>query len=125
MNLKEITLARSGFGDGDGSITSDPEHYYAESGTYIVCLVIGDSALGCFDTYCQIWVGGIEDCIDESVMDTTIECTAVYEPVCMVAMASPMTMNITPIIMVVCSWTEGRVYLMVWKRKYWGHETGS
>ncbi|HPE96892.1 MAG: PKD domain-containing protein [Chitinophagales bacterium] len=71
------------FGDGDGSITSDPEHYYAESGTYIVCLVIGDSALGCFDTYCQeIWVGGIEDCIDESVMDTTIECTAVYEPVC-------------------------------------------
>jgi PKD repeat protein len=71
------------FGDGDGSITSDPDHYYAESGWYLVCLVIGDSTLDCFDTHCQeIWVGSIDDCTDTGIIDTSFGCPEIYEPVC-------------------------------------------
>lgn len=71
------------FGDGDGSISSDPDHYYAEAGVYLVCITIGDSTLGCFDTYCQeVIVGGIDDCIDTAMIDSSYACTEEYEPVC-------------------------------------------
>jgi PKD repeat protein len=71
------------FGDGDGSISDDADHYYSEAGTYLVCLTIGDSTLGCFDTYCQeVIVGSVDDCIDPSVIDTSYGCTEEYVPVC-------------------------------------------
>lgn len=71
------------FGDGDGSISEDPDHYFAEAGTYLVCLTIGDSTLGCFDTYCQeVIVGSVDDCIDPSVIDSSFACTEEYVPVC-------------------------------------------
>ena len=71
------------FGDGDGSISSDPDHYYAAAGVYLVCLTIGDSTLGCFDTYCQeVLVGGLDDCVDPALIDSSFACTDEYEPVC-------------------------------------------
>ena len=39
------------FGDGDTSIMQNPQHTYALSGTYYVCLTAGDSCIN--DTYCD------------------------------------------------------------------------
>ncbi len=55
------------FGDGGFSEDQNPEYYYYENGTYLVCLTImSDSANNCFDTYCEEIVigngGGGSDC---------------------------------------------------------------
>jgi len=49
------------FGDGEVSIEEDPEYYYAEAGTYLVCIAIGDTSLGCTDLYCEEIVLTITD----------------------------------------------------------------
>ena len=40
------------FGDNKSSTSANPQHVYAKSGTYRVCLTIVDSARTCIDTYC-------------------------------------------------------------------------
>lgn len=41
------------FGDGDTSILAQPNHYYAQPGTYVACLNIYDSYIGCFQSLCD------------------------------------------------------------------------
>lgn len=40
------------FGDGNGSTSANPTHYYSAAGVYTVCLMVGDN-VGCVDTICQ------------------------------------------------------------------------
>jgi PKD repeat protein len=40
------------FGDGNGSSSANPTHYYNAAGVYTVCLLVGDN-VGCVDTVCQ------------------------------------------------------------------------
>ncbi|MEO0468146.1 MAG: PKD domain-containing protein, partial [Bacteroidota bacterium] len=42
------------FGDGNTSTQMSPTHSYAQSGTYVACLTVGDSTTNCFDTHCQV-----------------------------------------------------------------------
>lgn len=72
------------FGDGGTSDAANPEHLYTEAGMfYTVCLTIGEEGTDCYDEYClTIFVGGDDDCIDESVIDTTIGCPDIFAPVC-------------------------------------------
>lgn len=71
------------FGDGGTSDATSPEHLYTEPGIYTVCLTIGEEGSDCFDEYCtNIFIGDEDDCIDESVIDTTIGCPDIFEPVC-------------------------------------------
>jgi PKD repeat protein len=71
------------FGDGDDSDAENPEHIYAETGVYTVCLTIGEEGTDCFDTYCiEIFTGDDDDCSDESMIDTSFACTEEYDPVC-------------------------------------------
>jgi PKD repeat protein len=41
------------FGDGTGSTTFNPTHYYAQPGTYTVCRYIAYKNYTCYDTVCQ------------------------------------------------------------------------
>ncbi|MEZ5014422.1 MAG: PKD domain-containing protein [Chitinophagales bacterium] len=71
------------FGDGGESTAVNPGHLFTEPGIYNVCVTIGEEGLDCFDTYCEeIFIGDADDCVDDGLIDTTVECTAVYEPVC-------------------------------------------
>jgi len=54
---------------------------------YEICLTVGDSALGCEETICEEiypeeFCLPINACIDENIIDPTIDCTTVFEPVC-------------------------------------------
>lgn len=47
------------FGDGNSGTGTPVTHVYANSGLYLVCMTISDSAQTCYDTYCDsIWVQG-------------------------------------------------------------------
>ncbi|QQS30053.1 MAG: PKD domain-containing protein [Sphingobacteriales bacterium] len=50
-----------GFGDGNISFEQNPFHQYAESGSYIICLLVQDTINHCLSTHCSdILVTGIE-----------------------------------------------------------------
>jgi len=51
------------FGDGDVSLEENPDHFFTEDGTYLICIEIGDSTTGCFDTYCEKIVLTITDTV--------------------------------------------------------------
>lgn len=71
------------FGDGSGSEAENPEHIYAESGVYLVCLTVGIAGTDCYDEFCmEVYVGGDDDCISEEMIDSTYACTEEYDPVC-------------------------------------------
>ena len=75
---------------GDNNFGSGPfvQHTYANAGTYVVCLTVIDSLAGCTDTYCDSVVvggtggGGGTPCIDPSLIDTSVACIAIFNPVC-------------------------------------------
>lgn len=72
------------FGDGATSTQQNPSHTYASNGMYLVCLTI-QSTNGCSDTYCDtidISCIGQTGCIDPTIIDSTIICTTVIDPVC-------------------------------------------
>lgn len=70
------------FGDGDTSHQQNPVHAYAHPGLYYVCLTIW-TADSCTDTWCDsVWIGQGVLCPDPSVIDTTVFCPTVYDPVC-------------------------------------------
>lgn len=51
------------FGDGNSSSSASPQHTFAGTGTYTVCLTV-TTAQGCSDTYCEdvtVFATGIED----------------------------------------------------------------
>ena len=53
QNLSDSTLFTSyNFGDNNFSTQSSPIHIYAQSGTYVVCQTVTDSA-NCFATFCD------------------------------------------------------------------------
>lgn len=69
------------FGDGNTSTQQHPFHQYAHPGTYYVCLTIW-TADSCTDTWCDsVWIGTVL-CPDPSVIDTTVGCPTIYDPVC-------------------------------------------
>jgi len=71
------------FGDGGESDAENPEHLYEEPGIYLICLTIGEAGTDCFDEYCEeIFVGGDDDCMDATLIDSAFSCPEVYEPVC-------------------------------------------
>ncbi|MFN3939537.1 MAG: PKD domain-containing protein [Chitinophagales bacterium] len=71
------------FGDGSAYFEGDEAtHFYAAPGTYLVCLTMGVSGSDCFDQFCDEIVLGSADCIDTALMDPTVECTTVIDPVC-------------------------------------------
>ncbi len=45
------------FGDGSGSITNNPQHYYNVPGIYLVCLTVWDS-VSCQSTFCDSILAG-------------------------------------------------------------------
>ncbi len=74
INFSDLSLYSSiwhwNFGDGDTSIMQNPQHTYAVSGTYYVCLTAGDSCIT--DTYCDsitVTNTGINELINESYLD--------------------------------------------------------
>ena len=70
------------FGDGGTSSQQNPTHTYQHSGTYLVCLTIW-TADSCTHTWCDsVWSGGHPPCFDSSVIDSTVLCSQVYDPVC-------------------------------------------
>lgn len=71
------------YGDGSGETIVDGSHVYEEPGIYHVCMTIGFEGTDCYDEYCMdIFIGSDSDCTDESIIDTTIECSTEYHPVC-------------------------------------------
>jgi PKD repeat protein len=69
------------FGDGHTSTQQHPFHQYASPGLYLVCLTIW-TADSCTDTFCDsVWIGTVL-CPDPSVIDTSVVCPTVYDPVC-------------------------------------------
>lgn len=51
------------FGDGQTSTSYSPTHMYAQSGLYLICLTMVDSAAGCSDTFCDsVYVQGSANC---------------------------------------------------------------
>lgn len=69
------------FGDGNTSNQQNPTHTYAQPGLYLVCLSIitNDS---CSSTWCDsVWIQS-NLCYDPNVIDTTVGCPTVYNPVC-------------------------------------------
>ncbi|TAE54587.1 MAG: PKD domain-containing protein [Bacteroidetes bacterium] len=41
------------FGDGNFGTGPNPAHTYAQSGLYLACLTVSDSATGCYDNFCN------------------------------------------------------------------------
>lgn len=71
------------FGDGSEYFEGDEaDHFYATSGTYLVCLTMGESGTDCFDQFCDEIVLGSAECIDTSLIDESVDCPTVVEPVC-------------------------------------------
>ncbi len=51
------------FGDGSNSSAPNPTHQYTQTGSYVVCLTVTDSAQSCSDTYCDsIYVSSPGNC---------------------------------------------------------------
>jgi len=51
------------FGDGNTSTLANPQHVYATSGSYYVCLTIYNNLIGCQDTFCSyVTVGNSSFC---------------------------------------------------------------
>ena len=49
-----IAFTHYDFGDGNNSYwIASPTYNYSSPGTYYVCLTAGDSALGCYSTFCD------------------------------------------------------------------------
>ncbi len=73
------------FGDGQTSFEQNPEVIYQDTGTYTVCLTAtgqSDDGTQCGSAVCKtIHVPGIP-CIDSSLVDPSVLCPAVYDPVC-------------------------------------------
>ncbi len=60
-------------------------HQYAATGLYHVCLTVYSDDSSCLSTYCTDVVVAVPgDCVDSTVIDTTVTCGAngAYEPVC-------------------------------------------
>lgn len=71
------------FGDGGVSELASPSHLYETVGIYAVCLTIGEDGGDCFDTYCEeLFIGGDDDCVNSEMIDSTMGCIEIYEPVC-------------------------------------------
>lgn len=71
------------FGDGGVSELPNPSHLFETAGIYAVCLTIGVGGGDCFDNYCEeLFVGGDDDCVNAGIIDSTMDCVEVYEPVC-------------------------------------------
>ena len=71
------------FGDGHSSNLQNPDHIYATPGTYYVCLSItagGTGGVACTDVFCDSVV--VPGCVDQSIIDHTVACPAIYDPVC-------------------------------------------
>lgn len=69
------------FGDGSWSSNFDPNHTFANPGTYLVCLTISDSMQTCNSTFCDsIVVGGGNPCIPVfyTYTDTLTDSTYFY-----------------------------------------------
>ncbi|GIV34393.1 MAG: hypothetical protein KatS3mg031_1928 [Chitinophagales bacterium] len=73
------------FGDGTTSSQQNPAHNYAHNGTYVVCLTITckTTPMGPVftDTFCDT-IQFATGCKDPSLIDSTIVCPQVYQPVC-------------------------------------------
>ncbi len=70
------------FGDSATSTDETPVHSYSSAGIYTVCLTVTDSAVNCSETYCQDIYAGSSSCIDSAIIDTTMACVRIYDPVC-------------------------------------------
>ena len=86
-SLGMITSWSWDFGDNTIGTGQNPVHTYNAPGTYIVCLtVVAATPMGttCTSTYCDTIVvtQGGGNCIDPTVIDTTVVCPTVVNPVC-------------------------------------------
>ena len=73
------------FGDGHTSNLPNPHHVYNAAGSYVVCLTVTGSigSAQCTATECDtIIVSGSGSCIDLTLIDPSIACPAVIDPVC-------------------------------------------
>lgn len=71
------------FGDGTASANSNPTHTYLVPGNYLVCLTVEDQPHNCADTYCaNIRVNAGNNCVDLTVIDSSVACPEVIDPVC-------------------------------------------
>ena len=69
------------FGDGVASNIQNPSHTYGSTGNYIVCLTIVTND-GCTSTFCDTISLGNGNCIDTSLIDSTMICPLGLVPVC-------------------------------------------
>ncbi len=66
----DITSYMWDFGDGNYSNNANPDHEYAKSDFYEVCLTVYDSVSGCMDEYCRVI---------QIIDTTTIMCNADFK----------------------------------------------
>ncbi len=70
------------FGDGASSNDVNPAHTYSQNGYYLVCLYLYVDNQFCDSTCHEIYVGPNANCIDPNIIDLSVICPTVYEPVC-------------------------------------------
>ena len=73
------------FGNGQTAATQNPTINFQVPGEYLVCLTVsvGANTGACSRTVCKkIKVGALSNCIDQSQIDPTKACPAIYDPVC-------------------------------------------
>ncbi|MFZ1826619.1 MAG: PKD domain-containing protein [Chitinophagales bacterium] len=71
------------FGDGSEYFTGeDAEHLYTIPGSYLVCVTMGSSGSDCFEQFCDEIILGANDCIDTALINNSVDCGTVIDPVC-------------------------------------------
>ncbi|HET8963173.1 MAG TPA: PKD domain-containing protein [Chitinophagales bacterium] len=71
------------FGDGSEYFSGEnAEHLYTIPGSYLVCVTMGNSGSDCFEQFCDEIILGSSNCIDTTLINNSIDCGTVIEPVC-------------------------------------------
>lgn len=73
------------FGNGQSSTEQNPSLNFLDPGDYEVCLTVSglfNDGTACSGTICKTVHVANQLCVDPSVIDTTIQCPAIYQPVC-------------------------------------------